>query len=241
MKLPATTLAAGAILALCGCKPVEQGPRSAASAAPATRAAPQTSTRATDSAASRPSPRRPSPADPDVRFFGLRQPGRHVVYLVDRSGSMLDTFDVVRHELLRSLQRLKASQTFHVVFFSTGGPLENPPKRLVRAEVDAQRGVAKFLRTVKPEGLTDPLPAIRRAFEVLRNAPRPGGRVVFLVTDGVFADNDKVIAAIAAANKDGAVRVHTVLVKYRSPATEKVLRKIADDNGGLFKFVEMPD
>ena len=154
---------------------------------------------------------------------------------------MLEVFDVVRRELLRSIARLRASQTFHVIFFSADGPLENPPKRLVPAEVDAKRGLAKFHRTVQAQGHTDPLPAIERTFQVLREAPRPGGRVVFLVTDGVFADNHKAVAAIAAANKDGAVRVHTVLVGGRSPEAEKVLQKIADDNGGLFKFVEMSD
>lgn len=234
MRLFGTIIAAGAILVLSGCKSDERAPS-------ATAPASQTSTRAADSAASRPAPQRADQDDPDVTFCGLRQPARHVVYLVDRSGSMLEMFHEVRHEVLSSIARLKASQTFHVIFFSADGPLENPPKCLVPADVGAKIAASKFLWEVAPQGRSDSLPAIGRAFQVLRDAPEGGGRVIFLVTDGVFPDNSKVVAAIADANKGRAVRVHTILVGDRSPAAEKVLRKIAAGNGGLFKFVKMDE
>jgi len=52
---------------------------------------------------------------------------------------MLDTFDEVRKEMLRSISRLSAAQTFHVVFCAEGQPQENPPRRLVYAK-DEEKG-----------------------------------------------------------------------------------------------------
>ncbi len=67
------------------------------------------------------------------KFFGLGGSARgvrRIVYVVDRSGSMLDTFQYVRQELKRSISALRRTQKFHVIFFSSG-MVENTPKRLV--------------------------------------------------------------------------------------------------------------
>ncbi|OPX24126.1 MAG: hypothetical protein B1H04_02695, partial [Planctomycetales bacterium 4484_123] len=74
-----------------------------------------------------------SGAGPKSRFFGTGGSAYHIVYVVDRSGSMIETFDEVREEMKRSILRLSPAQTFHVIFFSSGTPKENPPRRLVHA------------------------------------------------------------------------------------------------------------
>ena len=162
----------------------------------------------------------------------------HVVYVMDASGSMLGTFDSVRAEIMRSVCRLQEVQDFHVIFFNEKF-FESPPRRLVEATEYAKREAVGFLGGIRPKGRTRVIPALRRAFEVLSRTPaKAGGKVIYLLTDGEFSDNEKVLRALKAMNADGNVRIHCILHRHRSPAAVKVLRRIAKAHGGEFKFVD---
>jgi uncharacterized protein with von Willebrand factor type A (vWA) domain len=171
-------------------------------------------------------------------MFGKGGNAHHVMYVIDRSGSMLDTFDYVRREMLNSIARLKPVQDFHVIFFATGAPQENPPQQLVPATPDYTTAAAEFLQTIRPEGQTNPVPAIKRAFEVLDKADKRPGKLIYMLTDGVFPDNDAVIKQIAQLNAKKEVLICTFLYDDKSADAVKVLQKIADDNRGHFRQVK---
>jgi hypothetical protein len=118
-------------------------------------------------------------------FFGLggSAPGvRSIVYVVDRSGSMVDTFNHVRAELKRSISALRRSQKFHVIFFNSGEPLESPPARLINA-IDANKEeFFTFLAGVEPGGGTKPERALRQAL-----ALEPD--LLYLLSDGINFDD----------------------------------------------------
>ena len=175
-----------------------------------------------------------------VRFYGTGYLVQDVVYVIDRSGSMLDTFDDIRQTLLQSIKSLSPKQRFHVIFYSKGKPKENPPRRLTFATAESKKEFEKFLRTVIPEGQTDPIPAIRRAFAVMRSGRR-GKSVIYLLTDGEFPDNQKVINTIKQLNKSRRISINTILHHHHSPDVIRVLKKIAEENDGVFQFVEPDD
>ncbi|MFB3890977.1 MAG: VWA domain-containing protein [Phycisphaerae bacterium] len=177
------------------------------------------------------------PGGPRTGFFGRGGNAHHVVFVIDRSGSMLDTFDYVRKEMLNSIARLKEVQDFHVIFFAAGTPQENPPRQLVPASDDYKNAAAEFLQGIRPEGQTNPLPAIARAFEVLERADKRPGKLIYLLTDGVFPDNDAVLKLIAQLNAKKDVLICTFLYDDKSADAVKVLQKIAEDNRGHFKQV----
>ena len=113
-------------------------------------------------------------------FFGSDSAAQNIVYVIDRSGSMLDTFDYVRRELAKSITALNAEQDFHVIFFAAGAPIENPPKKFVSATDDKKKEAVSFLSTVRPEGQSNPLPALTRAFDLLdKAAPAKKGKLTF--------------------------------------------------------------
>ena len=73
-----------------------------------------------------------SGAGPKSKFMGSGGNAHHVVYLVDRSGSMVESFDSVKRELLLSIGRLVSVQDFHVIFFSSDEPVEKAPRSRCR-------------------------------------------------------------------------------------------------------------
>jgi len=170
-------------------------------------------------------------------FYGRGGNAHHIVYVVDRSGSMLDSFDYVRLEMLKSISRLSERQDFHVILFAAGAPFECPPKRLVPAKYANKEKAAEFLSGIHPEGRTDPSPALKRAFEVLSRSDRRPGKLIYLLTDGVFMDNQKVLDAIRKANPAKKVLINTYLYGHRPPAAVDVMKKIAEENGGRYRYV----
>jgi hypothetical protein len=171
--------------------------------------------------------------DPGPQFFGLGGKARgakRIIYVVDRSGSMTETFDAVRKELNHSVDRLRRSQRFHVVFFNEGAPLENPPKKLVSASGDQKTSLAEFLQRVMPEGNTDPIPAMRRAFEL-------GPDLIYFLTDGEF--DPRLVEELRRRNAQKKIRNFTIA--YVSQMGSALLEQIARENNGEFRFVSEYD
>ena len=66
---------------------------------------------------------------------------------------------------------------------------------------------------------------------------RRGESVIYLLTDGEFPDNKKVINAIKQLNKAKHISVNTILFNNNSLDATRVLKKIAEENNGIFRFV----
>ena len=155
---------------------------------------------------------------------------RKIVYVVDRSGSMTDSIDYVKFELKRSIRELPDDKEFHVLFYSSGPCVEMPTRRLVNATERNRQFAYEFIDGIIAQGETDPSDALRRAFTV-----RP--EVIYLLTDGEF--DRAIVGLVRGLNAGGRVRVHTIGFLYTRPGTsaEGVLKQIASENGGNYKFV----
>ena len=177
-------------------------------------------------------------------FEGLGQGGRgffgvgageseavvKIVYVVDRSGSMTDSIDFVKYELKRSIGELGESKEFHVIFYSSGPPVEMPTRRLVNGTERNKQLAFEFIDGVIAQGETDPSKALERAFDC-----KPD--LVYLLTDGEF---DRAIIDLAKRlNVGGKVTVHTIGFLYKTGET--VLKQIAEENHGNYKFVSEQD
>jgi hypothetical protein len=165
-----------------------------------------------------------------AEFFGLRGSAagaRKIIYVVDRSGSMIDTFAYVQAELKRSISALRRSQKFHVILFNAGEPLENPSKRLVSA-IDAHKEqFFEFLDTVVARGGTRPEAAMRRAL-----AMEPD--LIYLLSDGVDF-RPSLFQRLDEWNKQRRVRIYTIA--YLDQTGSELLERIAREHNGEFKFV----
>jgi hypothetical protein len=83
---------------------------------------------------------------------------------------------------------------------------------------------------LSPRAETDPSRAIDRAFAV-------GPDTIYLLSDGEF--DRAIIARVKKLNAGGKVTVHTIGFLYRTG--EPILKKIAAENGGQYKFVSEAD
>jgi hypothetical protein len=166
-------------------------------------------------------------------FFGVAgedEPVVKIVYVVDRSGSMTDSIDFVKYELKRSVGELGEAKEFHVIFYSTGPPVEMPTRRLVNGTERNKQLAFEFIDGVIAAGETDPSKALERAFDC-----KPD--LVYLLTDGEF--DRAIIDLVKRLNVGGKVIVHTIGFLYKTG--ESVLKQIAEENHGNYKFVSEQD
>ena len=166
-------------------------------------------------------------------FFGAgseTEIAHKIVYVVDRSGSMTDSIDYVKCELKRSIGELGEDTEFHVIFYSSGAPVEMPTRRLVIATERNKELAFEFIDGIIPQGETDPSKALERAFAV-------NPELIYLLTDGEF--DRAIIDLVKRLNVGDKVTVHTIGFLYRTG--EEVLKKIAEDNSGNYKFVSEAD
>jgi hypothetical protein len=153
-----------------------------------------------------------------------------VTYVCDASGSMLDKFEPLRQELIRSVGELTPVQSFNVIFFQAEQAAALSTRGLLRGASEQKRRAEQFVQDISPSGPTDPLPALELA---LRQKPQ----LIWLLTDGDFPDNAAVLAFIRRHNPGGRVRINTIAFVERGEGYEQVLKTIAAENGGTFRYV----
>ena len=179
----------------------------------------------------------PKVGPPGTKFIGVGSRAHHIVYVIDRSASMHGKLDLVVREIINSVGRLVREQDFHVILFNSGPPLENPPRCLVPATRENKVELAGFLKTVIARNRTDPVRALERAFAVLKRADRRRGKLICLLTDAEFPNNEEVMQVVRRLNRDKEVQIDTFLYGHRPRRAERVMTKIAEESRGRYTFV----
>jgi len=180
---------------------------------------------------------------PETGFFGQRGNAYKVVYVIDTSGSLAWLFEPVQQALIDSIDQLMPSQSFHVIFAGSR-PVELAARQLVPAIAAYKEPAKKFIRELVPILECDPVAAMERAFAV-------GPELIYFLTDGDFR-HDKVaqlLAKLREWNADGRVHITTIGFGVRlegsqvagTPVGEPLLRQIAREHGGNFRWVSPDD
>ncbi len=179
-----------------------------------------------------------------VSFFGSAgRVASNIVFVIDRSGSMHagDAFTEVCLEMARSLSGMTSAQTFQVILFSTGeSPGQYPPKGISSATQQNKLRAARWLKQQSAGGgpQTDPTAALEAAFAALaKTSRRRPGNMIYLLTDGVFADDQKVLASIRRLNSSRAVQINSYLYGSMDARAVSVMKQIAAEHGGVFTYI----
>ncbi len=166
---------------------------------------------------------------------------RYVIYVIDRSGSMAETFETVKDDMAMSIGSLEPNQFFHVILLGEGKTtIENPPGKFQAATRENKDAFVKFIQPVSAKGATHPITALTRAFDLM-DAAGDGGKLICLLTDGAFPDNEAVLTLVRARNAAKKVQVDTFLFGWRSNEVQNVLERIANFSKGSYKYTNAGD
>jgi uncharacterized protein YegL len=165
-----------------------------------------------------------------LKFFGTAETGRSFVFVVDCSGSMQGhRISRALAELKQSLDQLNDKQRFYVILFNEGAiPLfgEDARPELHRATFRIRRRAENWLKSVSAGGPTHPDAAIQMALSL-----KPD--VMYFLTDGQM---DRTARTVAQESNKHRTIIHTI--GFESNAGEAILKGIATDNGGRYRFVQ---
>ena len=171
-----------------------------------------------------------SPAGPPGSFFGLQTYGHKIVYIVDRSGSMVGRrFEVATNELMRSIEGLKSDQDFAVIFFSDGATGISADGRTAKTVpdyvgIDDREPITRRISLMRAGGGTDPRRALRMALGLQPDC-------IVMLSDGEFeAPVDSIIEAVASPPIIQAVSLH-------DRTSMPNMKQLAEATGGEFRFV----
>lgn len=164
-------------------------------------------------------------------FFGISSKGNRFAYIVDRSMSMAEDsrLEVLKRELVRSIDSLPDYASFCVIFFSSDLLIPEMQDGWMRARGNLITRFAQWLANVSPSGGTVPGPAF---INVLSMPVRPD--VIFFMTDGEITNFTP--EEVAGLNRRGK---HVVIntIAFGEPGSQELLKQIARESGGTFRFV----
>jgi hypothetical protein len=177
-------------------------------------------------------------------MYGTGGNARRLAYLIDASGSLIDTLDFVILELKRSITELSDKQQFTVIFFQGEEAIEVPPRGLKKASPEIKRQVITWIDrdagNITPMGLSNPVKALQLA---LKYQPQ----LLFILSDNITGqgryevDQRRLLAEIESANKQG-TKINTIQFLYPDPLTrvgmKGTLELISERSGGEFKYLD---
>ena len=183
----------------------------------------------------------------EPQFFGTGGGGNvgSIAYVIDASGSLIDTLPFVLTELKRSILQLDQSQKFTVIFFQANLAIEvrSPRRGLRRATPKNKQLVIDWLDNsseVVPKGGSNPIKAIKLALQY-----RPD--LIFILSDNITGtdkyevDQRHLLDEIMKANT-AHTKINTIQFIYRDKleqyGLEPTLDLISQQNAGRYKFLD---
>ncbi len=174
----------------------------------------------------------------ETRFFGIRDKGARIVYVIDVSGSMVGPkLNSARTQLLASLQTLLPKQRFQVLLYDhrtmpmtlddTAGPF--PATDVNKTKTRQYLGGLQHL-----DGGTDREQALMKS---LAYSPD----VVYFLTDGDAVELDRARRTrILRRNDTAGARIHCIeFGEGPAPTVRTTLGKLANENGGVYRYVRV--
>ncbi len=169
-------------------------------------------------------------SSPGIEFFGARAVGNSIAFVVDISGSMgssttasgISNFELMKQELMRSVNSLEPNQTFTVVCYNDQAH-SRQDLTIANATDESKEKLRNWLSQLSADGGTEPVSGMKVA---LKTSPD----IVFLLSDGEF-DWDCVRNIQSLNGKNCMINTVSMGMDART------LQQIATDSGGQFRVV----
>jgi hypothetical protein len=202
-------------------------------------------------------------AKASAQFYGVPTRSNKIVFVLDRSASMLDPvpqrgtitgkpppdwvpgankMEVAQNQLVRTIRGLNPNVEFAVIFYSHDVHVWRKPPELVKATSQNKKDAIEWVMGIKAVGSTRIFDSLARALEY-----GPGGAdTIFLLSDGAPSTldgrslmvGDELEAAVTGffrANRAWRCVVHTIGVGLKQD--RELMRRIAKTTGGTYRAV----
>ncbi len=153
------------------------------------------------------------------------RPDRVVAFVCDASGSMIRQWRGLRVEIERAINDLDDRQEMIVVVARGSSPAAFRDQPVGASRANRVRA-GQFLGTIKPNGRADLAAAV---IEALKREPD----VIWIATDGRFDHHEGFLAEIRSLLDGKSTRINTVLSFTGSAENQRMLWRLANDNGGI--------
>ena len=178
-----------------------------------------------------PGPDKPEPV--------IEQPPARIVFLVDASGSLVDSLPQMLAWLKQALQTIEPHEQFAIYFFKADKPIAIKPEGLVSPKRDIlaqieENWLSPDAAAVFPSGRSNPTLAIQQAMSL-------NPTDLYLLSDDAFAKHkgdttaQQAIEIVKQTIGEQDVRVHGVQFFYRSD--QSILETLANQYKGTYEFV----
>ena len=166
-----------------------------------------------------------------TEVFGIPGTGSRFVYLIDRSKSMegynFRPMLAARQELWKSINSLNESNQFQILFYNNEVDIFRRKLSLHSANETNKDAAKQFIESIRPEGGTDHLAALKTAFKL-------GPDVIFFLTDAEGGFTADEIFEISRRNYSRAI-INTIEFGERR-SNDRSLEAIARNSGGKYIF-----
>jgi len=194
-------------------------------------AQPDTTTpQATDSAPAYQAPTLHPRSSGAPSFMGVPITESSVVFLLDSGSGTHSTFDAMVQALRQSVESLKPTQKFAIVFWKSDIDVSFPAKGLVSATPQNVAAAEKILEDVYASGASDIKPSLKKAI-----AANPS--VIELAT-GKWVPTD-FPKLVLDARKGSSVKINCFCINQS--ASSVTLKQLADSTKGQFRDVSQDD
>jgi len=191
-------------------------------------------------------------------FYGLRTESKHIIFVIDVSGSMGEQggvskdgkmrIDIAKRELKNAIRSLSATESdergaasFNVVAYAADVRVFKDGQMVTATKKNKER-VFKWIDGLEAVGATNIFDALERAFLIIgtRKAKKQfekGADTIFLMTDGKpnrgkVMDPVLIRKEIGKMNRERKLTIHTIGVGEN--VAEGFLKKLASENGGEY-------
>ena len=154
-----------------------------------------------------------------------------------RKKGVFSRMDLAKRELTKVLQTMKdGKSSFNIIRFNTdiedlAARLGTEKQTLILMDGTSREAGEVFVKSLKPEGLTNISAALRAAFQY------PDVDTVFLLSDGAptvgITDSDELMQEIGRLNRRRKVKIHVISFNPQ-PSERQLLSAIALENQGTY-------
>jgi uncharacterized protein YegL len=191
--------------------------------------------------------------NPNATFYGLELKGRHIIFVLDVSGSMMgERIDQLRGQTANLLNLLQTrSKTLHYAIITFASDVNScaDARGLMENDESSFKKASKFVERMDAGGQT----AMVAALEHVRDKLLPGNNVdtIYFLSDGDPSDGspENVMAMVSKIHFDHQIRFHTISITGSKPEAAalvqpptppvppppSLLEQMAKQTGGDFK------